>query len=518
MAGTPVPATPPDERGAEDLNLAGALERSVTPGKAAFRIADQELGFGDFDEMASRAAGGLRLLGVRRGDRVAVMAGSHPQFLATIYGAWKLGGIVVAINAQLGAEEVRAQLANSTPSVAVGDAGRCRAVLMDAVEGLTGAGPRIVTTGDLDGPPQSATPLPGDADATIFYTSGTTGTPKGATHTHRALRLQLDMVAEHLSVTRDDEFLSVLPIYLLSILALGPMLALHIGATCRLMERYDAWAFAQHVQRDRTTVIGAAIPMMFADLLELEENKARQVDLSTVRIANCGGSPMPPDIRRAFERRFDFRFVHAYGGTEGPAIVSTDPFNRDRKFDSVGIPLPSINVTIEDEDGNDLPAGQVGEITTRAHTHGPYMSRYEPMRCYWRMPAETEEALRGGRLHWGDMGFLDSEGFLYLVDRKNDMIIRGGQNVYPRELENLLHADPRVAECAVVGVPHQRYGEVPWAYVRAVAGARPSESDLLAVVNDQTAKFKHLQGVSFVEDFPRNALGKVLKRQLRATK
>ena len=239
------------------------------------------------------------------------------------------------------------------------------------------------------------------------------------------------------------------------------------------------------------------------------------MDLSSVRVASCGGSPMPPEIRRAFESRYHFRFVHAYGGTEGPAIVSTDPLDRERRFDAVGLPLEHITVTVEDPAGNELPAGEIGEICTAPRADGPFAGWYEPLRCYWGMPDETAAALRGGRLHWGDLGFLDEDGFIYLVDRKKDMIIRGGMNVYPKELEKLLYADTRIAECAVVGAPHDRYGEVPWAFVRTAPGAAIAEEQVRALVADHAARFKHLAGVTFVEDFPRNALGKALKRDLR---
>ncbi len=484
------------------------------PGKLAFRSDDGEITFAAFDERASRIAGALDAFGVRRGDRVAVMAGSTTEFVASLIGVWKLGAIFVAINAQLGPEEVLYQLHNSAPRVVIADPGRCREVV-DAVADRAPSVERVVATGELDGPPRRAVPLDPSADATIFYTSGTTGVPKGATHTHRALGVQVDMVIERFSITAADEFLSVLPIYLLSILVLGPVVALLAGSTCRLMAKYDAVSFARHVREDRTTMIGASIPMMFADLLDLPADQAALVDLSSIRVASCGGSPMPPEIRKAFEERYQFRFVHAYGGTEGPVMVSTDPMDRPRKFDSVGVPYPHIRVTIVDDEDKDLPVGSIGEICTSAYDTGPYAGLYEPIRCYWGMPEQTATALRGGRLHWGDIGYLDSDGYLYLVDRKTDMIIRGGMNVYPKELEGLLYADERIAECAVVAAHHPRYGEVPYAFVRRAPGAEISAGDVCSLVNAHTARFKHLQGVTFVDDFPRNALGKILKRELR---
>ena len=498
------------------MNLVKRIEdRALTHAdKPAFRTEAGETTFAAFDDFASRLAGGLRHLGVDEGDRVAIMAGSHVPFVATVYAVWKLGAITVALNAQLGTEEVLYQLQNSETRVVVADPGHTREVV-DAVVDKASTVEHVVETGGPLGDPLQAMDLPEGADATIFYTSGTTGIPKGATHTHRALGVQLDMVRQHYGITEDDVFLSVLPIYLLSILILGPMSSLNAGATCRLMSRYEPWSFAEAVRQDGTTLIGASIPMMFADLLSLPDEQAAQVDLSSVRVAACGGSPMPPEIRKAFEERYDFRFVHAYGGTEGPAVVSTDPFHRPRKFDSVGVAMPHIKVTIEDDDGNELAPGEIGEICTSPHDAGPYAGRYEPIRCYWGMPEATKEALRGGKLHWGDLGFLDDDGFLHIVDRKKDMIIRGGMNVYPKELEALLYEDNRIADCAVVGASHARYGEIPVTFVRTAPGATITKDEVLGLVNNRTAKFKHLQDVFFVEDFPRNALGKILKRELR---
>jgi long-chain acyl-CoA synthetase len=475
---------------------------------------ERSLTYRELDDWARVLAGGLAELDVGIGDRVAVMSGSNAEFLAALYGIWKLGAIAVAINGQLEAGEVRYQLDNSGAIVALAGSAEMGDVLRDAAASVPSVR-TVVDIGSVRGEPRAAVDLPIAADATIFYTSGTTGTPKGATHTHRALAVLVEQGRTHYGITESDIFLSVLPIYLLSILVLGPVASVAAGATCRLMSRYEPAAFARHVREDRTTYMGATIPMMFADLLKLPPDEAELVDLSTIRAASCGGSPMPPEIRRAFEERYDFRFVHAYGGTEGPAVVSTDPFDRDRKFDSVGVPLAHIRVTIEDVEGNELPPGEVGEICTSAHAEGPYAGIYEPIRCYWEMPEASAEALRGGKLHWGDLGYLDEDGFLYLVERKKDMIIRGGMNVYPKELEALLYGDPRVAECAVVARPHERYGEVPYAFVRLAEGSVMTEDEIVALVNGRSAKFKHLAGVTVVEEFPRNALGKILKRELR---
>jgi long-chain acyl-CoA synthetase len=502
------------------MNLAEQLEAVAgeQPRKVALRTdTGREITFEALDAAAAGAAGALRALGVGAGDRVAVMAGSHPEFVAAFYGIWKLGAVAVALNAQLGSDEVRYQLRNSGARVAICDPGRSREVVeAAAADGETPELEHVLGIDELRGEVVTAVALPDDALATIFYTSGTTGVPKGAAHTHRALAVQLEVLVDRYGYTSDDVFVSVMPIYLLSILLLGPITSIRVGATCRLLPRYDPWGFAQAVREDRVTVVGACVPMLFSDLVDLPPEQAEQVDLSTIRIACCGGSPMAPEVRRTFEERFDFRFIHAYGGTEGPAMVTADPLDRPRKFDSVGIALAHVRISIEDDNGNELPARDVGEICIGPREEGAFAGAYEPMACYWGMPEETEETLRGGKMRLGDVGYLDEDGFLYLVDRKKDMIIRGGMNVYPKELETLIYADPRIAECAVVAAPHRRYGEVPFAFVRAAEGAKLTESDVLAIVNDKVARFKHLSGARVLDEFPRNALGKIVKRELRA--
>ncbi len=325
------------------------------------------------------------------------------------------------------------------------------------------------------------------------------------------------MVAQHYSITGEEQFLSVLPLYLLSIFILGPLLSIRTGNTCRLMARYDPARFAEHVRSDGTTMMGASIPMMFADLLDLPEDEAAKVDLSTIRIAGCGGSPMPPEIRREFEERYDFRFVHAYGGTRGRRssrpIRSTPTASSTRSASRFRTSRSRLRTTRATSCRRARSARSAPSPTPPGRTRDVY----EPLSRYWGMEEQTEENLVDGRkLRWGDLGYLDDDGFLYIVDRKKDMIIRGGMNVYPKELESLLYDDERIAECAVVGAPHPRYGEVPVVYVRRADGDAITEDEVLSLVNDHTAKFKHLQDVTFVDDFPRNALGKILKRELRA--
>ncbi len=242
------------------MNVATRIEDVATANasRTAFLLADEALSFAAFDDRSSRIAGGLRELGVGVGDRVAVMAGSHPEFVASMVGAWKVGVVFVALNAQLGSDEVRHQLANATPTLALCDPGRSEEVLAEAAADV-GSVRRILRIAEVVGPPVSAVELPDTSDATIFYTSGTTGVPKGATHTHRSIAVQIDQVCQRYAITEDDLFLSTLPIYLLSIATCGPLSSLLTGATCRIMSRYDPVAFARAIREDGTTVIASSV-------------------------------------------------------------------------------------------------------------------------------------------------------------------------------------------------------------------------------------------------------------------
>jgi long-chain acyl-CoA synthetase len=500
-----------------DVDFVGRLERlsGERPDDVVFADDEGDTTFAQLDRLASRVAGLLFDMGVEPGDRVAIMAGSHTRYVGGVYGIWKAGAILVLLNAQLGPAELRYQLEQSGTTVVLSDAGEMETTVRRALEGVPRSVP-IRTLGVHLGRERAAIAVAPDADASISYTSGTTGVPKGAVHTHRSLAVQVHMARLRYSISSTDRVLSLLPVYLLPDLLLGPVVALEAGAWCRIMAKYDPVAFVEHVRRDQITAVGPTVPVLYGDILERYGEAAESVDLSSIRIAGCGGSPIAPETRRAFEERFGFRFVHAYGTTEAPALVTTDPFDQDREFLSVGKPLPHIEVTIEDDTGAMVPANEIGEICFGAARTGAYAGIYEPMRCYWNMPNESAEAFRGGRLRSGDLGYLDDGGFLFISDRLKDMIIRGGMNVYPKELENLLYQDPRVLECAVIGLPHDRYGEVPIAVIRVASASDLRYADAIALVNDHTARFKHLAEVRFVDDFPRNALGKILKRELRA--
>ncbi|TAK34568.1 MAG: hypothetical protein EPO21_09230 [Chloroflexota bacterium] len=516
-------------RGRVKMNLAASLERHAaqSPDKLALVFKDRLYTYREYNEQANRVANGLRELGIKRGDRVAIMMPNWPEFVFSVYGVLKLGAIAVGINVLFKSEETRYILDNSQArAVLVAD--HLLSVVQSTRPRLPGLEHVVVVHGepsegvlsyqalvDGSGPECCAVELGPDERAVIFYTSGTTGVPKGAVHTHEALTVQMNIVSERFSVSQQDIIDTVMPIFSLSILLNGPIIAVHNGCTCYLMERYNVVDYVRHIKEWEITLCFGAVPTIFVEVARLPEEIGREVDFSSLRYITSGGAPMPADTRREFEAKYNFRFMHAYGGTEGPIMVSTDPVDRERKFDSVGMPLPHIKVKIVDDNDNEVPTGIIGEICSGPQTEGPYAGVYKMLKEYWRMPEATAETLRGGYLHWGDLGYLDEDGYLYIVDRKKDMIIRGGLNVYPKELELVLYEDTRILECAVVGVPHERLGEVPKAYILLRAGAQATEQEFIDMIRNRLAKYKALEYVEFVQSFPRNAMGKILKRELR---
>lgn len=499
------------------MNLMHRLAATANhdPDRVALHAEDAVVTYAGLQRRAQQVAGGLAHRGVRPGDRVALVADSSQSWVvAALYGIWWAGAVATVLNAQLTADEIAMQMDNAGACLAVAETSRALELAARAAR-RAAAVPDVVNVADLRHDRAQAVDSGGTRDATIFYTSGTTGTAKGATHTHRALLAHLDQLAAWYQVTSDDVLLQALPLYLLSVLVMGPLLSVHTGSVCRMLSRFDSTAVAEAVTTDRVTVM-AAVPVLFWDLMELGPEAAGRFDLGSVRVLHFGGAPTPPSLRSGFEQRFGARLYQAYGATEAPNMVAGDPYGAAPRPGSVGRPMPHILLTVVDEEQRPLPAGAVGEICAERRREGSHAGLYEPMRCYWGDADATVAALRGGRLHLGDLGYLDPDGYLFLVDRKTDVIIRGGMNIYPRELEMALDADERIAECAVVGGPHPRYGEVPVAFVRVSGSPAPTREEVLAVVNPRLARYKQLTDVRIVEDFPRNAMGKILKRELRA--
>ena len=489
------------------------------PEKTAVVAEGERISYGELLARVNRLAGALHGLGLKQGDRLALLMNNCPEFIISFYAAMKLGLITVSLNVMYKQEEASYILDHSQPEAlivhedylpVVGgietvSKGRLRKIVLYRDEAERGEGNSfrdLLHRPETDHP--SAEPGP-EGEAVIAYTSGTTGFPKGAVQTHENILVHLEGIRNHLAFDSEDVFLAGLPFFQLVAFLIHPGLALHVGGTVVILEKFEPKAFLHTVKEEGVSFF-AAVPTIYHMIHAA--SGSMEVDLSTVRFGICAGSPLSMELRRKFESTFHFRIIHCYGMTEISLIASCEDAGSEPKGVSVGNVMPYIRLRIASDEGGEAGEGEVGEIQIGAE---------RALLSYWNAPAETTQALREGWFETGDMGRLDEEGHLHIVDRKKDMIIRGGFNVFPAEIERVLLADGRVEEAAVIGIPHPRLGEVPKAFVALKQGARVEEQELVELTRAKLANFKALEEVQFVDPgfFPRNALGKILKPALR---
>lgn len=498
------------------------LEQSARnhPDKPAVVFGDQRLSYQDLLAGADRLGAAFSDLGLAKGDRIATFSPNCPEVVCTYFAAMKLGLVYVGLNVMLKPAELDYILADCSPR-AILVAGAA-AELLEEVEFVRTTSVRIIMV-DVPGvapeeyltvreliaaaSDHAARSAPRRQDvAMIGYTSGTTGFPKGAAHTHNSILAALEGVSKQLACRDNDVFLAALPLFQLSAFLFNVGLSILAGATLVLMDKFAPGAFVEKVEKERVTIF-CAVPTILQMLLD--ESKTHEFDFSSVRVVPTAGAMLSLTLRQELEKRLSCRIVHGYGSTETGLFIALEDLDRAAKGVSVGSVLPGVKVRLARDDGSCVAVGERGEILVAGD---------RLFSCYWNNPEATQEAVRDGWYATGDIGRFDPEGHLYIEDRKRDMIIRGGFNIYPAELERILSRDPRIKEIIVIGVPHRRLGEVPKAYVVLEQGQSLTAQELIALSREQLASYKALEYVEIVaEDFlPRNALGKVLKRELRA--
>lgn len=461
----------------------------------------------DQHRAAARLANALRRRGIGVGDRVVVMLPNCPE-VTQAYGAiLRLGAVIVPVIFLLGPEEVRHILAHSDARLVI--------TSPDLAWKLEGwQGPVAIVGGEAPGGIPFEELIAGEADscpivdraggdlAVILYTAGTTGVPKGVALSHQNLESNARSAATLHELGREAWSLGVLPLshsYGLTVMNAGAIL----GSRAVLLRWFNPELVLETIQRYRVEMM-SAVPTMFVYLLNFPE--AERFDTSSMRIWGSGAAPLPTEIVEPFERKFGGKILEGYGLTEASPVVSAHRLSGVRKVGSVGLPIPGVEVCILDEEDRPLPAGEVGEVCVS----GPNV-----MLGYYRMAEETARTVRAGWLHTGDMGRRDEDGYLYIVERKKDLIIRGGFNIYPREVEEVLFAHPKVAEAAVVGMRDPLMGEDVLAYVALKSGAEATGDEIIAFCQDRLAKFKCPKDVRFLPALPKSPIGKVLRKELR---
>jgi long-chain acyl-CoA synthetase len=469
--------------------------------------------YGELMEQIDRCGRALKEAGVKPGDRVALMMNNRPEFAVAYNATVKIGAIIVPINTFLKGRELEGQINGIEPKVFIGNdwaalsVGEVRDrlttvrqfVFTDNIKGEMGFDEFLSSTA-------GALPLyqaEGDDVAVIKFTAGTTGRAKGAMQTHdnvyRFLRTNMDIYP----IEQEHCILLFVPLFhgFGDHCCMNPVLM--CGASMVLMDPFKPLAIFEAIQDYRCTYFGATPSMLYG---LMHHSAAGDYDLSSLRRVLTGGGPVSREIVEGFGKKFDVDVLQGYGLTEGTAGYTYTRVDMPFREGSCGVALPGVEIRIEDDKGNALPPGQVGEIVVRS----PFN-----MKGYWRNPQATAEAIREGWLYTGDLGKLDEEGYLYIVDRKKDLIIMSGENIYPAEVEDVLLTHPAVAEAAVIGAPDPRRGEVPCAIVVPRPGHSPTEEEIIDFCKERMASFKVPRMVYFRSSMPKSAVFKVLRRELR---
>jgi long-chain acyl-CoA synthetase len=491
------------------LNLASLLTESAerSPQRPAVRLGDIELAYAELDEGSARLATLLRQRGLKPGDRLGVMLPNVPEFAVAYYGVLRAGAVVVPMNVLLKRREVAFYLEDSGAELLLAWHGFAE----EAREGAEDAGAELIevepaalaeTLSELDPTPRLADTAEDDT-AVILYTSGTTGKPKGAELTHMNLFRNADVSSRTTSeISQGDVVLGALPLFHSFGQTVAMNASLKVGACLTLVPKFDPGEALATMQRDGVTHF-YGVPTMYGALLHHPERES--FDTSSLRTCITGGASMPVEVLRGFEAAFGAVVLEGYGLSETSPVACSNHPERERKAGSIGTPIEGVEMRVVDEDDNPVEQGEVGEIVIRGHNI---------MKGYWQRPDATAEAMRGGWFHSGDMARTDEDGYFYIVDRKKDLIIRGGYNVYPREVEEVLYEHPKIREAAVVGVPHDEWGEEIGAAVVLHEGEELAPEEVSAYVKEQIAAYKYPRVVWFLDDLPKGPTGKILKREI----
>ncbi len=491
------------------MNLASILTDAVARDGAhtAIKLDDIELSYDALDRASALVAGILRDRGIGPGDRVALMVPNVPYFPICYFGILRAGAVVVPMNVLNKRREDTFFLRDSGSSLLFAWHG----FMPEAWPGADVAETDFIAIapGDfeqlLGGAEPAAQVVDRDSSdtAVILYTSGTTGTPKGAELTHANLLGICRASASLFDARPDTVILGALPLFH----SFGQTCAMNAtiagGGTLTLIPRFDAGKALEIIERDHVNVF-EGVPTMYNAILHAPDRE--HWDTSTLQRCASGGAALPVELLRGFEAAFDCKILEGYGLSETSPVASFNHPDRERKPGSIGTPIEGVEMRVVDDEDQEVPTGEVGEIVIR----GPNV-----MKGYWRRPDATAEVVRDGWFHTGDMARKDEDGYYFIVDRKKDMIIRGGFNVYPREIEEVLYEHPDVLEVAVIGLPNDEYGEEVGAAVALKEGATVTCEELREYVKEQVAAYKYPRHVWLVDGLPKGPTGKILKREIK---
>ena len=480
--------------------------------KTAAVLDDQKITYRELEKQSNQLAHGLIDLGIKPADMVSIMLPNSIEFLISYLGVIKSGATMVPLNISFKAPAVEYILNNSEAGVVITSKKFLPLIKKCSLESLEQI---ILVDGDksddyllLSELADQKSTLPKlenidqESTAACLYTSGTTGKPKGAMLTHHNLIFDTQKTIEHLKVDDSDRYICVLPMFHAFAETVCMLMPLFLGAEIVIVNSFLPEKVLKIIQEQNVTFF-AGVPTMYSALLNVKNREL--YNLSHLNLCISGGAAMPQQTMEDFEETFNVKILEGNGPTEASPVAYINPVGGERKSGSVGLPIPETEVKIVDEEDNELSRNEIGEIVVK----GKHI-----MKGYFKMPEETEKTLRGGWLHTGDLGKMDEDGYVYIVDRKKDMINVGGMNVYPREIEEQLYKHPKINEAAVVATKDELRGEIPKAVIVLKEGKSADEREIQKYCMQYFANYKVPKLVDFIEELPKNATGKIDKRSL----
>ncbi len=482
------------------------------PDKIFLVFQDRTWTYREFEEITSRVASAFLAQGARKGNHIALLIPNSPEFLFCYYGAMKAGCAAVTINTLLKADELEF-IINDSDSVLFCTTPHYRKMLEPVWDKFTGIKHLILTGGEakawpgalfLDdliatGDPAFASGAAPDDIASMIYTSGTTGHPKGVLLSHANIIYNSYVAPRYIDLQPEDVSLCIMPLFHVNAQIASMMATIQAGATVVLEEMFKPRSFIQMLKKYRCTTF-SGVPTIYNYLNDMKE--AEGENLSFLKACICGAAPMPVDVFQKFEQKFGAKIIEGYGLSEGTCVSSLNPLNGVRKIGSIGIPIQGQSMAIWDDDGNPLPPGEIGEIVIK----GPNV-----MRGYYNNAEATERSIQNGWLRTGDQGYRDQDGYYFISGRKKEMIIRGGENIYPKEIEEVLYEHEDIQDAAVVGLPDKKYGEEVAAFIVPRPGSSLTDKDVKAYLRKRIADYKRPRLIEIVYDLPRTATGKIQK-------
>ena len=514
------------------LNLAATLEYSakIYPENIAIHFADKNISYKELNIMANKVALGIQKSGIKKGERVALCCPNIPQFIFTYYGILKAGCVVLPFNVLLKSDEISFILENSEAKAIICFEGTQELKIIDQVYEAFENSKKcknmwviesdintVSNYGNIDSFNKLISAKENEFDtiqrsaedtAIILYTSGTTGKPKGAELTHSNILFNAFVAKNLVDIKKEDKIIMSLPLFHVFGQIIMMVNGLLCGASLIVLPRFDPVEVLKSMEFHKATVFGGVPTMYWALLNSIDK---AEVDINIIshnlRICAAGGASLPMEVLNSFEKKFKVPILEGYGLSETSPGVTFNHLDRKRKPGSVGQPVWGVEVKVVDEQDNEVPIKDTGEVVVRGHA---------VMKGYFNNPEVSKNALRGGWFHTGDVGYFDEDGYLYIVDRLKDMIIRGGYNVYPREIEEVLIQHEKVSLVAVIGVPHNEWGEEIKACIVLEDGAECSEEDIVDFAKSKIAAYKYPRIVEFYDSLPLNATGKILKTELRS--